>query len=66
MESTMRIVGHARLSMDFHPEEDLGVDGGCELIGIRIMPCESKVLNLEELPPKLRALPVTTKAKVKF
>jgi hypothetical protein len=45
------MVGHARLSKDFHPEGVFGADWGCALIGIRIMPKESKVLNMGEFPP---------------
>ena len=65
-ESKMRMVGHARFRIDFHPDGILGVDWGCELIGVRIMPWAPKVLNLAELLDRSWALPVTTKAKVKF
>ena len=60
------MVGHARLRIDFHPDGVLGVDWGIELIGVRIMLWAPKVLNLGELLRQIRALPVVTKAKVKF
>jgi len=34
------------LRIAFHPDVAFGVVWGCELIGIRIMPTASKVLNL--------------------
>ena len=49
IESKIRIVGHARFRIDFHPEGVLGVDWGIELIGVRIMPWAPKVLNLREI-----------------
>ena len=46
IDSKIRMVGHARFSIDFHLEGVLGVDWGIELIGVRIMPCAPKLLNL--------------------
>ena len=46
IDSKIRIEGHARFRIDFHPEGALGVDWGIELIGVRIMPCVPKDLNL--------------------
>ena len=66
IDSKIRMVGHARLRIDFHPDGVLGVDWGKELIGVRIMLWAPKVLNLGELLRQIRALPVVTKAKVKF
>ena len=60
------MVGHARFRIDFHLEGVLGVDWGIELIGVRIMPCVPKVLNLRYLLIENGSLPVTAKAKVKF
>ena len=49
IDNKMRMVGHARFRIDFHPEGVLGVDWGIELIGVRIMPWAPKVLNLGQL-----------------
>ena len=46
IDSKIRIVGQAPLRIVFHPWMAFGVIWGCELIGVRIMPCEPKVLNL--------------------
>ena len=66
IDSKIRMVGHARFRIDFHLEGGLGVDWGIELIGIRIMPCAPKVLNLDYLLCENRTLPVAAEAKVKF
>ena len=66
IDNKMRIVGHARFRIDFHPEVVFGVDWGNELIGVRIMLWAPKVLNLGELLRQASTLPVTAKAKVKF
>ena len=62
----MRMVGHARFKIDFHPDGVFALDWGRELIGVRIMLWTPKVLNLGELLRQTSPLPVTTKAKVKF
>ena len=66
MESRTRMVGQARLRMDFHPDWVLGVGWACDLISVRIMPWAPKVLNLGELLRTARTLPISAKAKVKF
>jgi hypothetical protein len=51
IDRTMRIVGHARFRMDFHPAVffGFGVDVTCERIGVRIMLWAPKVLNFSDL-----------------
>ena len=66
IDSKIRMVGHARFRIDFHLEGVLGVDWGIELIGVRIMPCAPKVLNLRYLLCENGSLPVAAEAKVKF
>ena len=66
IDSKMRMLGHARFRIDFHPEGFFGVALADELIGVRIMVWAPKVLNLGYLLPWSGFSPVSTKAKVKF
>jgi len=66
IDSRTRIVGQARLRMDFHLDWGLVLGWACELISVRIMLWAPKVLNLGELLRAAGVLPITAKAKVKF
>jgi len=57
IDKRTRMVGQARLRMDFHPDWILVLGWACELISIRIMLWAPKVLNLGELLQTTRPLP---------